>query len=464
MEGLGPSPLRSFRNIEKNIYSVSQLTWLLKQEVESQFPLVWVRGQISNLSRPTSGHIYFSLKDDDSQLPVVWFKSNQFTAQHGLLDNLYNGQEVICAGKVSLFTQRGIYQLIAEYVEDFGVGRLYIEFERLKKKLNELGFFDAQNKIPVPRNPKKVAIITAITGAAIRDFFKIVKEKGIPTRIRVYPSSVQGNEAKTDIIQMIEIANIQKWADVIVIIRGGGSIEDLSVFNTEEIARAIFKSKIPVVTGIGHEIDVTIADMVADLRLATPTHVAEYLFDHKRDYEQIIDQLSIHLKKNILQHIKSRQTVLTGLFEKLRTVSVYQRIKRLKSSLDNLTTLLIDRIFRKIESLTIPLKVIFLNFVMASDKNIIKKAEHELNSLTTNLIKTMDNEIKNKLHLIELLENRLRNLDPNLPLKKGYSVVLLNKKEVTNSSQLSIGDTVNILFYRGRADAKIQKKYKKRTG
>jgi len=229
--------------------------------LEEEFPLVWVRGEVSNISRPSSGHIYFSLKDKDSLLSVVWFKSNHFLSSGLLPEKLYNGQEIICAGHISVYPVKGIYQLIAEHVEDVGVGNLYLEFEALKKKLASKGYFDELRKRPIPKNPKRVGVITAPTGAAIRDFLKIAREKGMPSHIRIYPSTVQGEEAESKIVKMLEEANKEGWAEVLAIIRGGGSFEDLFIFNSETIATAIYKSKIPVITGIGHEIDFTIADM-----------------------------------------------------------------------------------------------------------------------------------------------------------------------------------------------------------
>ncbi len=299
---------------ERKVYSVFELTLIIRSILEQEFPLVWVKGEISNLSRATSGHIYFSLKDANSVISAVWFKSNHNLGQNLTPDSLRNGKKVLCAGKVSVYPQRGNYQLIVEFIEEVGIGELYVELEMLKQKLKNKGYFDESRKRPIPRNPRRVGVITAPSGAAIQDFLKVARERGMDHIVRIYPSLVQGIEAPQDIARMIEIANIDGWAEVLVLIRGGGSFEDIHVFNSEIVAEAIYKSKIPVVTGIGHEIDYTIADMVADLRLATPTYVADFLWDPVENYVQMLDSLTLSLERNIYVYINARAERLKKLF------------------------------------------------------------------------------------------------------------------------------------------------------
>lgn len=191
---------------ERKVYSVFELTLIIRSILEQEFPLVWVKGEISNLSRATSGHIYFSLKDANSVISAVWFKSNHNLGQNLTPDSLRNGKKVLCAGKVSVYPQRGNYQLIVEFIEEVGIGELYVELEMLKQKLKNKGYFDESRKRPIPRNPRRVGVITAPSGAAIQDFLKVARERGMDHIVRIYPSLVQGIEAPQDIARMIEIA------------------------------------------------------------------------------------------------------------------------------------------------------------------------------------------------------------------------------------------------------------------
>lgn len=303
------------------IFSVSELTRSVKNLLEAEFPFVWVRGQVTNLARPASGHIYFTLTDGDAALSVVWFKSSQSSAkpvQQGvekvnpltgeveeeeggtaLAGNaIEDGMEILCAGRLNVYEPRGQYQLVAELVQGQGVGDLAVAFEALKKKLSEKGYFEADRKIAIPRNPKRVAVVTSPSGAAIRDFLRIANTRGTGSEIRIYPSLVQGDRAPEQIASALDQADTDDWAEVAVLIRGGGSLEDLWAFNTEPVADAIFRARLPVITGVGHEPDVSIADFVADKRAATPSHVAQELWPRREMLAQQLDDLEISLTRS----------------------------------------------------------------------------------------------------------------------------------------------------------------------
>jgi len=244
---------------ERKVYTVSELTKKIRETLEVNFDLIWVTGEISNLRTPSSGHYYFTLKDKESQIKAVLFRPQlrflKFLPQDGM--------DIICYGRLTVYEKRGEYQIIIEYLEPKGIGALSFAFEQLKEKLSKEGLFDQAHKKPIPFLPKRIGIITSPTGAAIRDMIQIIGRRFSNLEIYIYPVRVQGEEAPSEIVRAIYEMNQWGKVDVIILGRGGGSLEDLWAFNTEEVARAIFDSKIPIISAVGHEIDFTIADFVA---------------------------------------------------------------------------------------------------------------------------------------------------------------------------------------------------------
>ena len=261
---------------ESGILTVSKLNQQVKMLLEEKFPFVWVKGEISNFRVPASGHFYFTLKDAKSQINAVFFR-----AQNRFLRFLPEaGMQVICQARLSVYEPRGEYQIIVEVMEPLGVGELQLAFEALKRKLDAEGLFDPARKKVLPLCPQNICLITSKNGAAIRDILKVLQRSPYPVTVTLFPVAVQGNEARVEIAQAIESANMLTWRhewDVMIVGRGGGSLEDLWSFNEEIVARAISGSSIPVISAVGHEIDFTIADMAADLRLPTPTAAAEWV-------------------------------------------------------------------------------------------------------------------------------------------------------------------------------------------
>ena len=287
-----------------SILTVRELTDSLRRAVEGHFPFVWVKGEVSNLSRPGSGHLYFSLKDSEALLHCVWFKGQQrgperFDPLTGEVFEdgprpspalgMENGQEFLCAGRLSVYAPRGSYQLVVELAQPAGQGALHAAFAALRQKLAAQGYFLQERKRPLPRNPLRVAVITAPTGAVIHDFLRIADTRGHGAEIRIHPVPVQGETAAPAIAAALHAANAEGWAEVIVLIRGGGSLEDLWAFNEECVAAAVFQSRLPVLAGIGHEVDISMADMTADVRAATPTHAAQLLWPARDELVQQAD-------------------------------------------------------------------------------------------------------------------------------------------------------------------------------
>ncbi|HEY6010421.1 MAG TPA: exodeoxyribonuclease VII large subunit [Nitrospirota bacterium] len=278
-------------SLKTHILTVTQLTVQIKNLLEGSFPDVWVEGEVSNLSVPQSGHAYFTLKDERSQVRAVLFRSSQrflkFTLQHGM--------QVICRGRVSLYEPRGEYQLILEYIEPRGVGALQLAFEQLKAKLEKEGLFDPDRKKPLPLLPRRIGIITSPTGAAVRDLLRVIERRHPNMHILLYPVPVQGAEAAPRIVEAIRYFNSQRTVDVMILGRGGGSLEDLWAFNEETVARAISASRIPVISAVGHETDYTIADFAADLRAPTPSAAAEMVVASEERFRERISALDTGL-------------------------------------------------------------------------------------------------------------------------------------------------------------------------
>lgn len=287
------------------IYKVSQLTSSIKVILEDSLSNIWVEGEISNFRNPSSGHFYFTLKDEKSELKCVSFRSSNEKIKFDIKD----GMQVICGGKISVYEKQGAYQLYVSKIESKGVGALQLAFEQLKEKLFKEGLFDESRKKPIPKLPDRIGIVTSPTGAAIRDILNILKRRFPNIEIVINPVKVQGEGAKEDIAQAIKDFNDLDSVDVIIIGRGGGSLEDLWAFNEEIVARAVYNSVIPVISAVGHEIDWLITDFVADLRAPTPSAAAELVVPDKSDLIDTLEGIEKRLKEfplNIVRELEQR--------------------------------------------------------------------------------------------------------------------------------------------------------------
>lgn len=340
-------------SLQQQALTVTQLNRTVYQLLASTFTNIWVEGEISNLSQPSSGHLYFSLKDQNAQVRCALFR----TRRNRLNFNPEDGMHVLVRGNVSLYEPRGDYQLIVEHMEETGDGKLKQAFEQLLKKLKAEGLFEPENKKPLPILPTTIGVITSPSGAAIRDILSVLKRRFSAVPIIIYPVLVQGDQAAKQIVQAIELANIRKDADCLILARGGGSLEDLWPFNEEIVARAIFASKIPIISGVGHEVDITIADLVADYRAATPSAAAEHavpdgvewvqrFLHYARRLQQQIQTILKHAHlvvanyQNRIQHPGRRLQLFAQQldhFEQALQSSMKQKIFAKKSQLINLS-------------------------------------------------------------------------------------------------------------------------------
>ena len=275
----------------REILTVTELTRQVQDILEATFDQLWVEGEISNLRRPASGHLYFTLKDEDSQIRAVLFRP----VARALKFDLEDGMHIVCRARMNVYKPRGEYQLILDYAEPRGVGALQIAFEQLKAKLQAEGLFDAVHKKPIPYLPSRIGVVTSPSGAVIRDILNITKRRFPSVGILIAPVRVQGAEAPAEIVEALHHLNEMPGIDVIIVARGGGSLEDLMAFNSEGVARAIFASRIPVISAVGHEIDFTIADFVADLRAPTPSAAAELVVPMRGELTQQIRALTARL-------------------------------------------------------------------------------------------------------------------------------------------------------------------------
>ncbi|MBW1993789.1 MAG: exodeoxyribonuclease VII large subunit, partial [Deltaproteobacteria bacterium] len=421
-------------NRTSRIYTVSELTRQIKELLENQFPFIWITGEISNFKIPVSGHFYFVLKDENSQINAVMFRG-----QNQLLKFLpEDGMSVTGLGRISVYEPRGTYQIIFEMLEPKGIGALQVAFEQLKMRLAEEGLFDERHKKPIPFLPRKIALITSPTGAVVHDILKVLSRRFSTIPVEIYPVKVHGAEAASEIASGFERLNTRKGIDVIILARGGGSLEDLQAFNSETVARAIFNSKIPVVSAVGHETDFTIADFVADLRAPTPSAAAELIVPVKADLQKKCYDLahSLNSKMNLLlERLRKQVADLSN-----RLVDPRKRVYDLRLRCDDLTDRLIhifqQWINQKREHLLWKTHRLYSNNPMVYiDKNrvMLDKLKYNLLSLFKKLL------IENHTTLRELT-GKLDALNPKSVLQRGYSITLPLPQQsiVTDSTSVKI--------------------------
>jgi len=438
------------------ILTVSELTQEIKDILEMQFADILVEGEISNLKVPPSGHIYFTLKDDLSQIRVVLFKNQARTLRFSPEDGLH----VICRGRVSLYEKRGEYQLILEEMEPKGIGALQLAFLQLKERLEKEGFFDPSRKKPFPMVPQKIGIVTSPTGAVIRDMLHIIERRFENVHLLLFPVRVQGEGAASEIAKGIEYFNEQMEVDVIIVARGGGSLEDLWAFNEEEVAKAIFYSKIPILSAVGHETDYTISDFVADLRAPTPSAAAELVVRDKREIKNTLRFLEGRLGSEVLQILQEGRTHLSHLGKRLkdprkRIEEDFLKVDDLFNRFLFLASWIINR--RREKHLHVH-EGLFLR----NPNQKVKSLRRFISENEKRLLQTIK-------HLIEIwrqrLEGRIGQLDSLSPLailQRGYSITrkIPSLEIIRDSNQVREGDRVEVRLFRGTLVCGVEKSEK----
>lgn len=440
-------------NEEQRYYTVTQYNQAIKNfldsKVECQY--VHIQGEISNFKGHSRGHLYFTLKDEESRMNAVMFQ----TAAQKLDFEPKDGDEVQVDGRISVYVPNGGYQVYIEKMKLAGNGDLLRKFEELKKKLEDEGLFDESHKKPIPRFPKKIGIITAPTGAAIRDILSTIKRRYPLCETILFPSLVQGDEAKFDIVRNIERAQDYDL-DVIICGRGGGSIEDLWAFNEEIVARAIYNSNIPIISGVGHEPDRTIADYVADLRAPTPTGAAEMCVPNLPDLLHLIDQYTIRTNENIkgiINFYQKKLDILKNTYVLRNPLALYE-VKEQK--LDTLIDRSNSIITSMLNDYTVRLNNIKSSYVLKNPLATYEVKREKVNSYVEILNKIIKGNLDNYNYKYSMMINKLELLNPLNILNKGYSLVTVNDNVVKSAKDLKVNDSINIRLYEGNVEAIVK--------
>ncbi|MBN1272054.1 MAG: exodeoxyribonuclease VII large subunit [Candidatus Aminicenantes bacterium] len=416
------------------VYSVSEITRFIKLQLETSFPLIWVEGEISNFHRHHSGHLYFTLKDESSQLKGVMWRSLAEKIRFDLKDGL----QVVCRGSINVYEPRGEYQLMVQLVEPKGKGALQLAFEQLRDKLKKEGLFDTQHKKKLPLFPKKVGIVTSPRGAAIVDILQTLERRFARLHILIYPVRVQGEGAADEIVEGIDFLSRIPDLDVIIIGRGGGSIEDLWAFNEESVARAVFDCPVPVISAVGHEIDFTISDFVADIRASTPSIAAEMLIEKEQAFEERI----LNSEKRIIQQTKlSLQQQSNKVFRlihhrafqnfKIRLLNQEQRVDELETRVWNF---------------------------LSSRHAEIKQHGSRLDLLSEKLRNGMVGLLEKWNSRWEKTVTQLHNLSPLNILKKGYTLCWKNggRSFIRDIEEIDVNDDIIVTFYKGNFSCTVK--------
>jgi len=435
------------------IYSVSEVTGDVKSILEAAFDSIWVEGEISNLRIPNSQHAYFILKDKNSQIRCVLFKGYRT----GLKFKPEDGDHVLLFGRVTVYEARGEYQVIVEHLEPRGLGALQKAFEKLKIQLAEEGLFEEEKKKPIPKYPWKVGVITSATGAVVRDILNIIKRRNPKVSIMVVPVKVQGKGAAEEIAEAIQQMNRMENIDVLIMGRGGGSIEDLWAFNEEVVARAIAKSIVPVVSAVGHEVDFTIADFVSDLRAPTPSAAAELVVPILNDINKELNRLAKKLLETLSNEIENYKELLGRLMGR-RFFREPTNIFNLHSQhLDDLN----NRLFRGLNQWVV-LQEQKLSGMIRQLAHL--NPEKNMNLLKNNLIifeHRLSQNMKSIMRLkTERFDGTLKNLNALSPLAildRGYSITNFRGKAITESIELQQGDSVDIQLAKGQLECTVDK-------
>ncbi len=435
---------------QRKIYSVSELNRRCKQTLESQFSTIWLEAEISNLAIPSSGHWYFSLKDIKAQVRCAMFKGKNRIC----LVQPENGMKVLVRAKVSLFEPRGEFQLIVDYLEAAGTGDLLQQYEMLKAKLDKEGLFDASVKTPINHFNKRIGVITSSTGAAVHDVLSVFRRRYPLQEVVIYPCLVQGNLAADQIIRQIEVANHRKEVDLLLLVRGGGSLEDLWCFNDETLARTIFDSDLPIVTGVGHEVDFTIADYVADLRAPTPSAAAEKTTQDQRElFEQIegLKQWQIQFVENKLENNSQK---LDWLMRQLQTPesiihSRHQRLELLQHKMKAMQDSHHSSSNARLQALKLRLSQINPSVKIQNAKQRRVQLKQRLEQANEK------NYLRNESKFREL-SIKLDSLSPLAILGRGYSVTTdASDQLITNSETVQSGDIITSQLKAGSIKSQV---------
>ena len=422
---------------DRQILSVSQLNRNVRHLIETQLPLLWVEGEISNFARPASGHWYLTLKDDQAQVRCAMFRN----ANQRVAFQPANGTQVLVRCRAGLYEGRGEYQLIVEHMEEAGFGALQSKFEQLKQQLSDEGLFDNQHKLPMPNTVGRIGVITSSTGAAVKDILSVLKRRFPAIKVSIFPTAVQGEAAAGQIVDAIASANQHGQCDALIVGRGGGSLEDLWPFNEEAVARAIFASEIPVVSAVGHEVDFTIADFVADLRAPTPSAAAELL---SPDGEEMLNQFEgfeILMAEGVTRKIRQLEQRTDYLQKRLQHPG--RKLQEQAQHLDHLDIRLRRAMAGKMQQQTTQVQTVQNRLVRQSPKQAITQRKQAVANSVKQMMRAVSQQLELRQSKSAQAMHLLDTVSPLRTLGRGYSIIRdSGNKVVKTVAQVSAGDTL----------------------
>ncbi|HRT28042.1 MAG TPA: exodeoxyribonuclease VII large subunit [Syntrophales bacterium] len=437
----------------KEILSVTELTLRIKFLLEANFEVFWVEGEVSNLRRPGSGHAYFTLKDETCQIRAVIFR----TDLRSLSFELEDGMQVILRARLNVYEPRGEYQLIADAVEPKGLGALQKAFEQLKARLQEEGLFDAKHKKQIPAVPRNIGVVTSPTGAVIRDILNITGRRFPSVNILIVPVRVQGLDAPMEIVEAIENLNAWGKVDVIILARGGGSLEDLAPFNDERVARAVFRSRIPVISAVGHEIDFTIADLVADLRAPTPSAAAELAVPDRRELRESVGALYLRMCRVCRRDLEDRREKFSFLLERLRDPR--RLIADMRLRIDDRSNQLATALANRLAAVKGRFSLLKNHLRLLSPAATIRERRFIVENFHKNMVAAwflFRERVGKRLATDTAV---LDSLSPLAVLGRGYGIVrrLPEGTILRETGSIAAGDDVMVKLYVGRFQARVVK-------
>ncbi|MEL7629916.1 exodeoxyribonuclease VII large subunit [Pectobacterium aroidearum] len=434
------------------IFTVSRLNQTVRQLLEMEMGQIWLSGEISNLSQPSSGHWYFTLKDERAQVRCAMFR----TSNRRVTFRPQNGQQVLIRATITLYEPRGDYQLLAESMQPAGDGLLQQQFEQLKQKLAAEGLFDQQFKQVLPSPAKQVGVITSASGAALYDILQVLQRRDPSLPVIVYPTSVQGADAPLQIVRAIELANQREECDVLIVGRGGGSLEDLWSFNDQRVARAIFASRIPIVSAVGHETDVTIADFVGDLRAPTPSAAAELVSRNQLELLRQIQSQRQRLEMAMDYYLAQRNREFTRLHHRLQQQHPQLRLARQQAQLVKLRQRLDDAMQQQLRQTLRRSERLQQRLMQQQPQTRIHRAQQRLQQLSYQMQSAVERQLNQNKQKLGIACSRLEGVSPLATLARGYNVTTApDGKVLKNVTQITPGETLKTRLQDGWVESQV---------
>lgn len=436
----------------KNIYSVSQLNRMARSVLESEIGQIWLSAEISNFVAASSGHWYFTLKDSRAQIKAAMFRG----ANMRIKMRPKEGDKILVRATVGIYEARGDYQLVVDFMEPEGEGQLKQQFEQLKIKLAAEGLFSTDHKLPLPNTIKTVGVVTSATGAALHDILTVLNRRSPNTSVIVYPSQVQGDTAASQIVEAIDKAIARREVDVLIVGRGGGSLEDLWCFNDETLARKLYHCPIPTVSAVGHEVDVTICDFVADVRAPTPSAAAELVSTDKQELMQMIDGLDKMLNQAMQTCLQIHQHALQIIDHKLAQTHPEIKIKQQLQIIDGLRLHISASFERRLAAQQKRFDNLQRRLVQKNPEQLIQRQQQQQQNLSVQLGKNLQNLLQNKQYQLAKASELLETVSPLSTLARGYSITYKEKNIIKSVSDLKDGDVITTQLHDGQVNSKVQ--------